>query len=522
MFILEDFKNFYKGYGQKINEAAPAVISDDPKERLKGYLENDALLTELSKQFKNIKDGEVATLTNLNKDTFGIMKDDNLVVRIDKKDPNTPKYYMWIENEKTLYGDIDFEIAANIVKDAMKGMGTNNDKVAGVAGIFIKIAADRNVDPKKYFDKLSEAFSKIGEGNSLKDWLEDDFSGRSEVCALNAYQLPIEASAWRGFTDNWLTIVGDVALGVLTLGGSYAFEGVVKAGSGLVKTGEALKGARGIFQGGKVTRTVGQGVELLGKGLELLAPAKKAFSELPLVDKLKGVEKAGYTAGSEWISSKGTTHVIQSIDKSTGKILLKSNSTGKVWSSTVDAFMSLANIEASKKILTASGIAISAGTVAGTALTQGVASTTSTNKDLEFQGNWLEDTGEFLGYYDAMAADPNKFINSLSKSSDQIAQSLKDYKEGTGFFGNTTDQEELAIVLTIMNLNRATAKLVSERYKKLTGSSVANLINDELEGGMAEFASAHWYALTGEGDGDGASKVKDLYSRFVSTSPATI
>lgn len=501
MFIKKEHLDFLKNYANFIVESK-AVLSDDPKQRLVDYLSNEELLSELSKIFKNFKPGSINYLENINKEKYGILNNDKLVVRVEKKDNNT-KYYVWIENEKTLYGDIDFSIAANILKSAMKGLGTDEKTVAGVAGVFIKLATDRNIDPKKYFEKLEEEFNKIGEGETLKEWIEGDFSGRAEVCALNAFQLPIESSSLRGFADNWINIFTDVSLGMLTLGSPYIFKGLYN----LIRGGNVIK------KSVKAANTASK----LSNSSKLKA-ISDSFKALSIKDKVLGLEKAGFKVGSEFIAKSGRPYIVSSINKKDGMITLIEKQSNKKIKYSIEEFMRIVNAKDAINILKLVGLSIPAGLINSSV--KGSIDSQNINNQLEFRGNTMEDIGEFLGYYDALTANPSSFINSLNVAAEELAQKLKDFKEGTGLFGNTTDQEELAIALIILNLNRETAKLVSEKYKKLTGSTIVNLIEDELEEDMAYFAEAYWYGLTGEGNESTITRITNLYTRIVNTPPA--
>jgi hypothetical protein len=79
-----------------------------------------------------------------------------------------------------------------------------------------------------------------------------------------------------------------------------------------------------------------------------------------------------------------------------------------------------------------------------------------------------------------------------------LAQAILDLKKGSGLFGNTTDQEELAMALIILSLTPEGAKQVKDEYAKLDNVPVYAVIDDELGGDMGLFAKSYWSACTGD------------------------
>jgi hypothetical protein len=109
---------------------------------------------------------------------------------------------------------------------------------------------------------------------------------------------------------------------------------------------------------------------------------------------------------------------------------------------------------------------------------------------------------EAMGYYDTMAADPSKYIaNAKQQGASDIASMLLDLKNGSGLFGNTTDQEECSIALLITGLTPEMAKEVSAEYQKIDAKdTVYAVLDDELGGDISVLAKAYWTGCTGEGD----------------------
>ena len=119
-----------------------------------------------------------------------------------------------------------------------------------------------------------------------------------------------------------------------------------------------------------------------------------------------------------------------------------------------------------------------------------------------------------MGWYDNLAADPNAFINTTKNQGAQdLASMLLEFKQGSGFFGNTTNQEECAMALLITGLSPEMAKEVSAEYKKIDKETVYAVLDDELGGDQAIFAKTYWTACTGEGD-EYKPYIKDVFDRI--------
>ena len=507
MYIRENFADFYRNYtGSYLNESA-ATLSSDPKQRIAEYLDNPDILKELANTLNSLENGTTITLS-IDKSKYGINAEDNIIVRIDKADPNAPKFIMWIENEKILFGSVDFSVAANIVKDAIAGMGTDEETVAAVAGAFVKIANENAIDPLRYFEKFSAAFPSISGGESLKDYIEGDFSGRAEVTALAAFQLPIEPSVARGITDQWGTILVDLTLAAVTFGGSYA--ATLSAKGAVAGARVAAKGTQIAARGGKIAKGAGTALTTVGKGLEWISTGLGSFYKMSNVAKGAAVEKALGQTGGKWIAKSGAEYTVKNFDKAKGVFQLEKVGGGNVLSYGADEMMRLSGAPFQANALNAVGItAVSVGAVANR-------DTAMDTSDLSFQGNMAEDTFELLGYYDAMASDPNKFITSIKgmAAPEQIAQQLKNYADGSGFFGNTSDQEELGIALMLMYMNPIMAKEVNDKFSKLKGMDLYAMVDDELEDVMGYFAKAYLHATLGLGQDEIAQKVDQVYSRI--------
>ena len=104
--------------------------------------------------------------------------------------------------------------------------GTDEAAIAAIAGAITLMSNEKEIEPTKYFNRLSEVFeNKYGE--SLKSFLETEFSGSAEVVALNLFRQEISPSVMRGL--NLGSILLDVGLTVATFGGSAAVNASAKA-----------------------------------------------------------------------------------------------------------------------------------------------------------------------------------------------------------------------------------------------------------------------------------------------------
>lgn len=512
MFLDRKYQDFYNNYQGAVNEQA-AVISDDLNERLKGYLENDQLLAKLAEYFNSYEDGEYE-LTDLDKTAFGIVGDDRLFVKVDKSNKTAPKFMMWIMNEQFLWGDIDMEAAAAILKAGGEGTdwtergivggissffggnasgdaGTDEETIASLAGAFAQIAAEKSVDPQMYFDKLDEIF-KSKYGTNIKDFLETEFGGYGEVVSCNLYRRKIEPSVMRGLNP-W-SILGDVALTIATFGGSAAFTASLKGAQVANAASKAVKAV-------KATRVVGaleKGVKAIGEITRL----SKLFSKLGKVKQVAALEKIGVKVGSTIKYGRGgkmVDHTVKEI-QATG-VLLKPEKGAEFFTS----FENLPNYIAPQKateLFTAAGINLSPKALLA-AKKAGEIGTGELGTPQGAEEPGLAAKGaEALGYYDTMAADPNAYIqNAKQQGASDIASMLLDLKNGSGLFGNTTDQEECCIALLVTGLTPEMAKEVSAEYQKIDAKdTVYAVLDDELGGDISVLAKAYWTGCTGEGD----------------------
>ena len=500
-----------KNYGNYVYESA-AVLSDDLDPRLKQYLEEDSLIEYLADKFPAFEDGETYELTELPKSEYGIREEDQIWVKVDKADPKLPKFMMWIMNEEYMYGGIDFDLAATLLYEAGndgsalgyvgnaigslfgKGdpgdAGTEEGTVVAICGAMAAIASEKGLDPKLYYDKLAESFNnKYG---SLVDFLETEFSGRAESAALASFRQPISSSVSRGL--NLGSILLDIGLTIATFGGGTVIKNtLVGAARG---TSAALKSTRigaGIVKAGSATLNGVTGV----------------LARIPGWSKLAGSTRATYLG--QVIKEGETIQYITRTGKNVGKAnptkilkiseqgVLLEGAKGNQFLATHADFVVGCDPGLANKVLNLAGVNATAAALAlATKKTSDVVGASAV--DYEGEGaSWVGNAAEIMGWYDTLAADPNAYMASLEGSdAASLAQAILDLKKGSGLFGNTTDQEELAMALIIVSLTPEGARKVKEEYAKLDNVPVHVVIEDELGGDMGLFVKSYWSACTGE------------------------
>jgi hypothetical protein len=513
MYNVNNYKN------NVLNEQA-AVISDDLKVRMKQYLDNEDFLEILSAKFADLEDGEVTTSQELQIDTaeYGFIGDDILHIRVDKSDLKAPRFEMWLMNEAFIFGDVDMDLTAQILHQSTKGDlgivgtglnylgslvglgdpgddGTDEEKLIGVAAALGSIARDKHIDPKVYFDKLAEVYKKKF-GVSLVSILETEFSGRAEAAALNTFRRDISANVARGVSLP--SILGDIVLTIATFGiGTAAAASVrgtsvaARLASKGTKIAKATKVGRGAIKGVKGVK----GVISRIPGFSRLAPGIQATH-------LGKVIKVGQTVKHTY-KGKMVAHKVVAIGGKVNGVQLariadkaKKIPAGTFATSGGDFLMNVTPGLANKVLTlakinpTKAGLALAAkkaGEVGDGVGGTSAAGATGFGKAMEV-----------MGYYDTLTADPGEYIADIKDTdSASLASMIYDLKEGTGFWGNTTNQEELAMALIVTSLSAEGATRTKDEYEKLDGGSVSAVLADELGGDMGMFAKYWWNAIAG-------------------------
>jgi len=535
--------NFYRNYGTYLVEQS-TVVSDELDPRLKGYLENDSFLEHIMPELENTPDGETKEIVIVDKNEFGILDEDKIYLKVDKSNPQAPIFSMWILNDEYIYGGIDFDLLSTIVHNAADegsvigyvgnligsifgagdagDSGTDEDTIVAASAALHQLAHEKSIDAMLYFDKLEEIYAgKYGE--SLKDMLETEFSGRAEVSALQAFRREITPSVLRGM--NPLTILGDIALTVVTLGGSSAFMAGLRGATGGVQAAKGMKGIKGATVLARGSAAIGSGVGAISR----VTGMAKLFQKMGPAVRLRTLTSVGVKTGHpiKVISTKGVTSM-KTLDLSTDvtkylkgaqKATLGKNQLASAQYVTVISKGGTKNAMLWSGVFAGSApktqIAIAtAGKLAAPATIAAMHSEAGGGEAAP-EASLGAKGAEAMGWYDTQTADPRSFIEAQKgAAATGLAEIIFDLKKGSGLFGNTTNQEELLMALTILSLDGKGAKEVQVAYKKLDGEmNVYAVLDDELGGDMSMFAKAHWTACTGEG-AEYAAGIKNIRARI--------
>lgn len=518
-----------RNYGNYLVEQSTR-LSDDLDQRLKEYLEFDGLIEWLAGELANLEDGTEVELEV--PDDLGVDPEDQLWVKVDKSDDKNPKFIMWIMNDEFLFGGIDFDLAAEILYQAGQegstityvtnfigsifgagdpgDSGTDEDTVVAVMGAMVALAKEKGQDPKLYFDKLTQSFqSKRG---SLVDFLETEFSGRAESAALTAFRQPVEASITRGL--NLGQILFDAGLTLFTLGVGTAartsLKGVAAGGKALRYAEGAAAGTRGVEAAEATTR--------IGKAV---ATMQRVFRGLPAANQLARMEKAFPVGATLQYTTKG---------EKTMEAVVKGYKGSKIFLAT-PAGANIGNgIEIANLVNASSRYKLAAGSLAKIVPGQKAAvGILAGSKAVEGTGN-IDDGipsepgagakfSEIMGWYDTITADPSLYTQSLyGQGPMELATKILELKKGSGFWGNTTDQEELCLALIVLSLTPDGAVEVQKEYQKLDGGTVYAVLDDELGGDLGLFAKAYWSAcMMGDSEeGSLTAMVNNMKTRITS------
>jgi len=536
MYNISNYKN-------KLNEKSSAVVASDLKDRLKQYLDNEDFLEELSGFLINLEDGEATNSIELNLDTrsHGFLEDDILNIRVDKSDIKSPKFIMWIMNDAFAFADVDIDIAAAIFKHSTKGGlgtigtglnflgslvglgdagddGTNEEELIGLAGAIGSIARDKHIDPKIYFDKLDLVY-KQKYGKSITSELNTEFSGRAEAVALNTFRREIEPSIARGV--NLPSILLDIALAAASFGTGTAAIAAVKG------TSSATRIASAATKAGSVAKSTKVGSGIIKVGSKTLTGSKAVISRIPGFSKLTSTVQATHlekvvkvgdvvkhrrsitVAGKKVMTT--VDHTIVSIGKQ--GVVLKPP-TGQIFNVTASNFLLTTTPELANNVLNVAKIsATTAGLALATKKAVDLGDSAGDNNSPDSAG-MVATAAEVMGWYDTLTSDPAKYIADIIDIDEEdkgttLASMLMDLKDGTGFWGNTTDQEELAMALIITSISPEGADSINSEYSKLDiEMNVGSLLSDELGGDLGKFATYWWNAISGDTLNASATSIK--------------
>lgn len=511
---------WYSNYGKMISEAEAtiAVFSEDTKERIKQYLDsNEKLLEEINKIYQTVKDGEIKEeYIDLDTTDYKVQPGDSLSLQIDKTDKKAPQITLGLENDDTLVGNLSLGTAAGLVYKSMDGMGTDEFAYASTLAAIHKSLADRNTSERgvqRVFDLFNQAYG-TKEGETLDEWIDGDFDGRDEACAMALAKRPIPKSLIRGIS--WGTVffdIGMVLLAIPTLGTSLAATSVGRAalagGKAATKVGKAVAKSKRIAAMTNKAKAAGKAIKAGKTFQRITGPMAKAWNALSASAKLAKVKSLMPVGKNlEWLSKAGKTSNVRVMkffkSTKTGKDMVKLQNVGSggklgagAFSVSVENLIANAGKAGGMSMKTATNFAIGAG------LTGAISKAETGN----FEGITGEDEqmddmfnpynpAELLGYYDQTNADPAKAMAQYKGvAAADLAAQLHDAMDGW-----TDNSDEMAIALMVLSMDKITANAVKKEYETAYGAGFYDeVIASELEATMEELVGCYWAALTGDG-----------------------
>lgn len=541
---------WYAKYGMKLNEDASISFSDDTDERLKQYLDNNPGLID---EIQAISDGAGSSATDviqLDADTYKVIAGDLLTLRIDKSDEDNPKIYLGVENDKVLVGDLNLNRAASFIYNSMDGWGTYEDEYANTMAAMHKSCADRGISQAgvdRVFDIFNKkAFGTKYEGATLEEWIDGDFDGRAEVCAMQVARLPIPKSIWRGIDwAAWGIDLGLILLAIPSFGGSLLAAGALKGGAAATKTANAINKVNKAVKGTKAAKALARAGKAIkgSKGAaaaakvtqKLMAPLVKGWAKLSKAAQLRhckkwmpkgwtGLWKTGGKAGGKTTNVKLINYYVANGSKSGPLRGIKGkhyahfkniNKAGKPaaggFTASLEKIMEQGakGIGPGKEVITkiSKSAGLSAAAIAALAAHKGESDFAKDDYsgDAAVQaegegpsaGDYAVAGGQALLNYDSTAADPTGAITSYrEQTAMQLATQIHDAMDGW-----TSNSDELAIALMILSMDKVTASNLLKEWNDLYAdlNFYENVIAGELESDMAEIVGAYWSAITGDG-----------------------
>ncbi len=523
---------WYKGYGRMLTEQV-AVFSKDANERLKQYLDTNAnLLEKIESVYNSINDGEIKEeYIDLDSNTYQVQPGDGINLRIDKTDPSAPQIIASIENDDLLVGDLNLGKAAGLVYQSMDGFGTDELLYASTIGAIHMSLAERGVSDRgvqRVFDIFnSTAFATKFEGYTLDEWIDGDFDGRDEACAMALARRPIPKSMIRGIS--WGTVFTDVGMLLLaiptmgaSLGGTSVGRAAIKGGQALSRVGKTVAKSKRIAnataKAKAITKAV-QGGKIMSKVTPTMIKGWKAMSSSVRLAKVKAFMPVGKEIGWLAKSSKQTSRVkVLGYFKRDGKQFVKlqqvateaGKKSGLVFNAGIGELVTNAGKAGGMSMKSFSKFAPQAGLLLAVnkAETGNLEGIVGEDEDMDDMFNPYN-PAELLGYYDQTSADPQKAMNQYKTvAAADLAVQLHDAMDGW-----TDNSDELAIALMILSMDKVAAQAVKKEYETTYGTKFYDeVVGSELEATMEELVGCYWAALTG--DGPYVSQVKQKLAQI--------
>lgn len=519
---------WYQSYGTLVaeQEATIAVFSEDTNTRLKQYLDsNSNFLEAIDSLYRQTKDGEIKEeYMELSPDEYKVQPGDSAYFIIDKTDGSNPTITIGLENEKAIIGDLDLNSAAGFVYKSMDGPGTDELEYASTMAAMHMSLVNRGVSEKgvqKVFNTFdTQVFGTKYEGNTLQDWIEGDFDGRAEACAMAIARLEIPKSYIRGI--NWGTVFTDIGMLVLavpTLGTSLAATSAGRAalagGKAVTKLGRMAANSKRAIAIGKAIK----GGTIMARVTPTMTKAWKALGAAGRLAKAKAFMPVGKTV--EWLSkAKNVSNVkiTKYFTNAAGKNMVKlqqvtSTGTGTlVFNVGVDSLLLNAGKAGGMSMKTLTKFAPAAGLMLPVSKleTGNLEGITGEDEQMDDMFNPYN-PAELMGYYDQAAADPAKAMDQYKRTAaSNLAVQLHDAMDGW-----TDNSDELAIALMVLSMDKISANAVKQEYESTYGTKFYDeVIASELESDMEEIVGCYWAALTG--DGPYVSKVNQQLAKIKS------
>lgn len=513
---------WYANYGKMLTEQAAtvAVFSEDDNERLKQYLDsNENLLEEIDKAYQKVAAGKMEeSYIELDGSKYKVKPGDELSLIIDKTNEKEPVITVSLENDEMLVGDINLATIAGYVYKSMDGIGTDETMYASALAAIHMDLAQRNVSSRgvqRVFNKFnSEAFGTKYEGDTLDEWIDGDFDGRAEACAMAIAKRPIPKSIIRGIS--WGTVFTDVGMLILaipTLGASLAGTSIGRAaiagGKAVSKLAKGVNKSKRIAAMTNKAKAVGKAIKAGKTFQKITKPMIKGWSKLTNAAKLRHTKRV-MPVGSEveWIGKSGAkipTKVGKYFKTADGKYMVQILNTGgkstkmpAAWSANLETLLAKAGKAGGISMETATKLALAAGLTlsiskAETGNVEGFAGEDEQMDDMFNPYN----PAELFGYYDQATANPEQAMAQYKKTAaTELASQLHDAMDGW-----TDNSDELAIALMILSMDKHTANAVLKEYQTAYAGSnfYEDVIGDELESDMERIVGCYWAALTGDG-----------------------
>lgn len=523
---------WYLNYGKRLTETV-AVFSDDANKRLKEYLDgNENLLEKINNIYDKVGDGEMKEeYLDLDSNTYQVQPGDGINLRIDKSDPSNPQIIASIENDDMLVGDLNLGKAAGFVYKSMDGMGTDELLYASTIAAIHMSCSERGISDRgvqRVFDMFNNtAFGTKFEGYTLDEWIDGDFDGRDEACAMALARRPIPKSFIRGIS--WGTVfmdVGMLLLAIPTLGASLAGTSVGRAaisgGRAVSKVAKTVKNSRRVAKVTGTAKAIGkaiQGGKIMSKVTPTMVKGWKAMTSSARLAKIKAFMPVGKKV--EWLAaSSGKKSICKVLGyftrdgKQFAKLKQLKTASGKGGGLTfevgVGELVNNAGKAGGMSMKTFTQFAPAAGLMLPVSKleTGNLEGVTGEDEEMDDMFNPYN-PAELLGYYDQTTADPAKAMDQYkTTAAADLAVQLHDAMDGW-----TDNSDELAIALMVLSMDKVSALAMKEEYETMYGTKFYDeVVASELEATMEELVGCYWAAITG--DGPYVSQVKQKLAQI--------